>query len=98
MPEPHYIIITDDFNEEEPFEGDYILAPTGSLGSLTCVSQFGIKYVGTFHDDEQAVDHIRLLMEEEKFWPNVWEISDHGNYRLIDLAGEYPSAPPHNPQ
>jgi hypothetical protein len=34
-------------------------------------------------DDYKAA--VKAKMDREKFWPNVWFISDHGNTHLISL-------------
>lgn len=31
---------------------------------------------------------VRDRMEREQFWPNVWLLSDHGNYHLMSLDEE----------
>lgn len=28
---------------------------------------------------------VKEYMDEQKFWPNVWQLSDHGNYCLLSL-------------
>jgi len=75
----------DELKEEElesdtaPEEGDYILTPSGPLGGMTSVSQVGGKFHGDFTETEEAEAFIKEHMESEKFWPNVWYVSDHGN-------------------
>lgn len=36
----------------------------------------------TFFDEDAALRAIRARMERDKYWPNVWRISDHGNAHL----------------
>lgn len=31
---------------------------------------------------------IRLYFSEQRFWPDVWFISDHGNAHLLDIYHE----------
>ena len=62
-----------------PDEDAYLLADSGPLGSRTNVSYEG-KHFGEFPDDDSAIDAIRANMEDEKFFPEVWKVSDHGNY------------------
>ena len=40
-------------------------------------------FLGTFGDDEVAA--VRAYMDKTQFWPNVWDISDHGNAHLMTL-------------
>ena len=60
-------------------EDSYLLADSGPLGSRTSVSYEG-KHFGEFPDDDSALDAIRENMEDENFYPEVWKVSDHGNY------------------
>lgn len=64
--------------EDEPQEDDIFLQPTGTLRGGTSVSAEG-KWLGDFEDDVEAIEFIKLWMEENKYWPNVWMVSDHGN-------------------
>jgi hypothetical protein len=65
--------------EDEPvFEADIFLESTGTLGGKTSVSAEG-KHLGDFSDDVEAIEFVKLWMEENKYWPNVWMVSDHGN-------------------
>lgn len=69
----------------EPSEGDYTMTPTGPLGSRVGVGVIGGKYLGTFGDEEQAMDAIKADMEIHKFWPTVWWVSDHGNWDVVTV-------------
>jgi hypothetical protein len=71
--------------EHEPTEGDYTMTPTGPLGSLISVGQVEGKHLGTFATDDGARQFIRDRMEREQFWPNVWNVSDHGNWDLTEV-------------
>ena len=65
--------------KDEPGEDSYILSDSRPLGSRTSVSYEG-KHFGEFPDEDSALDAIRANMEDEKFFPEVWKVSDHGNY------------------
>lgn len=39
-------------------------------------------------EDEDMVAAIQARMEKDRFWPNVWFISDHGNAHLMSLTDE----------
>jgi hypothetical protein len=74
-----------DNTELEPIEGDYTITPTGVLGGLSGVGRVegGSKdWLGTFDCDEDALEAIRDNCAKEEFWPNIWIVSDHGNWAL----------------
>ena len=66
--------------ENETMEsGDYVLSPCGPLLGLVGVSIVEGKFLGQFQTETEALEFIRHQMEREKFWPNIWYVSDHGN-------------------
>lgn len=67
---------------DRPEEGDYTITPCGSLGGMSGVGVIEGKFIGEFHSDAEAITAIRRIMDEEKFWPNIWIVSDHGNWTL----------------
>lgn len=67
-------------------EDDYKLSPCGKLGGMTGVSQSG-KFLGEFPDNDEALEFVRNHREKNLFWPNIWWVSDHGNYWMIDENG-----------
>ncbi len=67
---------------DKPEPGDYTITPCGALGGMSGVAVIEGKFVGEFHSDDEAIMAIRRLMNEEKFWPNIWIVSDHGNWSL----------------
>jgi hypothetical protein len=44
---------------------------------------YGGKHLGDFPDENTAENELAAAMARDKFWPNVWRISDHGNAHLI---------------
>jgi competence protein ComGC len=66
-------------DEGEPEDGDFLLTPSGKLGSQTSVSVQGGKFLGVFGGDEAAYSFIKSQMKKDNFYPNVWYVSDHGN-------------------
>ena len=68
---------------QHPESGDIILSPSGQLGSRTSVSEVDGKHLGTFASDEKALQFVKNHMEETKYFPNVWRMSDHGNPELL---------------
>ena len=74
----------EDCMADEPCDGDFTITPCGHLGGMSGVGVIGGKFVGEFHSDYEAIMAIRRIMNDEKFWPNIWIVSDHGNWRLYD--------------
>jgi hypothetical protein len=68
--------------DAEPVEGDFTIHPTGFLGGLSALARVEGKFVGRFDSDEDAVCEARRIMSVEQFWPNIWIVSDHGNWNL----------------
>jgi len=64
---------------------DYTL--TDSRGK-TSVGIVDVGFVGEFVEVEDALQAVRDRMERDQFWPNIWWISDHGNFWQIDLEGK----------
>lgn len=72
----------EDIEAEGPSPEDYVKTSCGKLGANTCVGEVEGQYVGEFDDDVTADQAICERMNEKKFWPNVWTLSDHGNLSL----------------
>jgi hypothetical protein len=60
---------------------DGFLQPTGPLGSRTALS-IGGDYIGDFVDDKAAYLAFVGWCEENRTYPNLWTVSDHGNISL----------------
>jgi hypothetical protein len=69
--------------EDGPGEEDIFFHPSGHLGSKTSVSAGG-KHLGEFHSHEEARKAARAWAEKNKFYPNAWHVSDHGNHEQTD--------------
>lgn len=65
---------------------DYTFTPSGRLGGRIAVAQVG-KFLGEFAGMDDALEFVRGRMETEKWWPDLWWISDHGNGWQIDIQG-----------
>ena len=63
---------------DEPEEGDYTTEDHGHF------YQFG-KLTVVVSEDEEWPHTLKTHMDHERFWPNVWFVSDHGNAHLIDM-------------
>jgi hypothetical protein len=67
----------------EPEEDDCIVSSNGNKLTVSC----GGNYIGTFVEDEEAFNAVKLWKEKNKYYPNTWFISDHGNASLVDDNG-----------
>jgi hypothetical protein len=65
-----------------PVEGDFTIHPTGFLGGLSALARFDGPVIGHFGCDDDAVCEARRIMSVEQYWPNIWIVSDHGNWEL----------------
>ena len=69
-------------------EGDYTITPCGPLGSLVHVAQEGYGHrgdLGDFADYDAALAAIKVHMERNSFFPNVWRIDDHGTADVVSF-------------
>ena len=81
----------------EPSPEDYTISDSGPLGSRTSVGQIEGKHLGEFNSDEEAIAAIRADMEKHQFYPNVWRVSDHGNWSIMDISEHEPAPPSASP-
>jgi hypothetical protein len=78
--------------EEEEEEEDYSTNAEPEEGDI-CTDdhinfyQYG-KLVLSIEDDAEWAHVVNAFCEQEKFWPNVWWISDHGNAHLLSMYAE----------
>jgi hypothetical protein len=74
------------FHSLYPEEGDYIISSCGPLGSMTRVSVVGdSRSRKVFGGEKQAASawaYITERMTKENFYPNIWHMSDHGNFEI----------------
>lgn len=78
-------------DEVQPDNDDILLSSTGPLGAQTQVSAGG-RSIGVFSSHDEAVDAAKEWCKKQNFYPNVWIVSDHGNYHQTTL-GESASKP-----
>lgn len=69
----------------EPEDEDYVLQDSGPLGTKTVVAIAGHGFIGEYASEDDALDAIRAMMEEHRFYPSVWKVSDHGNYTELEV-------------
>ena len=74
--------VDDTDDEDQPTPGDFTITPCGRLGGRSALGRVEGRFVGEFDCDDDAVRAARQIMEDEQFWPNVWIVSDHGNWSL----------------
>ena len=67
--------------------GDYVLTPSGHLYSMVSLSEVEGRFIGEYNTAEEALEKAKQRMDEEKWWPRIWWVSDHGNYWEIDEEG-----------
>lgn len=69
----------DEDGSEQPSDDDAFFAPCGQLGSRTSLSVDG-KHIGEFKTFDDAEDALITWINKNKFYPTMWQVSDHGNY------------------
>jgi hypothetical protein len=67
-----------------PGEEDGTITPAGPLGSRYAVALAG-SFLGYADDFEQAIGMLREAMDADRYWPDAWFISDHGNPHRLNL-------------
>jgi hypothetical protein len=78
----------DEENEEDqPDDYDAYFSPAGSLGSQISVS-VNMKHIGTFKSTDEAEKALLAYLDKKNFFPNVWEVSDHGNVSKYEWSSE----------
>jgi hypothetical protein len=73
--------------EDQPDEDDLFIQDSGPLGSQYSVGTQH-KHIGTYADSEEMEKAIKEWMDANKFWPNIWYISDHGNVSPYKMEPE----------
>lgn len=66
-------------------EDDYVIRDCGKLGCKTSVSCDGKTKI--FNSFDEAIAFINEDMQEQNFYPNIFQISDHGNVNQLDDEG-----------
>ncbi len=67
----------------EPEEEDCFIESNGWKYSVSC----GGKFLSEFNEMDDALNAVKNWKQSNKFFPNTWFISDHGNVSLIDDDG-----------
>ena len=76
--------MTNYLEDEGPQPEDIIISDCGRLGSKYNVGEVEGKHIGVFNDYDDAIYAIREYTAKHRFFPNVWIMSDHGNYTILD--------------
>lgn len=66
----------------EPEEGDWV------TDDYIKFREFGIHRFFNVPPGERWQHTVSARMQKESFWPNVWFLSDHGNYELLSLESD----------
>jgi len=74
----------EDAEPNEPEEGDWVTE------DHTTFREHGGRGVVHVPGDRDWRAVLRLHMKRERFWPNVWFLSDHGNYHPLSLSKRNP--------
>jgi hypothetical protein len=69
---------------DEPEDEDFTVTPCGPLGGKSALGRVGGWFVGEFDSDDDAIRAARTIMADERFFPNIWLVSDHGNWTLYE--------------
>lgn len=69
---------------EQPQEGDYVIVDRQRGGYLLGVQ--GERCIGAFETFDAIKQEIEARKKCERYYPDCWYISDHGNPILIDLS------------
>lgn len=67
-----------------PVQGDFTITPCGSLGGKSALARLDGEFIGEFDSDDAAIEQARTIMQEERFWPDIWLVSDHGNFTRVE--------------
>jgi hypothetical protein len=67
-----------------PGEEDGTITPAGPLGSRYAVALAG-SFLGYVNSMDQATAMLREAMDTDRYWPDAWFISDHGNPHRLNL-------------
>jgi hypothetical protein len=67
-----------------PGEEDGTVTPAGPLGSQYAVA-LGGRFLGYTTDLDQATVMLQDAMAADRYWPDAWFISDHGNPHRLEL-------------
>lgn len=74
--------LEDEELDDQPSDDDYFIEDKPNHGYSVSQSQ---KFLESFSDRDEAEAFIRKHMDQEKFWPNVWFVDDHGGMQLITI-------------
>jgi len=74
-----------DDSPSEPQEEDITISD--ARGGGYSVGIVNGRHIGEFDEMEDALDAVRKWKEKNKFYPNTWWVSDHGNSWMIDDDG-----------
>ena len=68
-----------------PQEEDITIASNGFKHSVGIVNG---EFIGEYTEYQDAENAVKDWMTENQFFPNVWNISDHGNATLLNITVE----------
>jgi hypothetical protein len=75
--------ITEEQEYDQPDRDDCFISSNGWVYSVSC----GGKFLGKVDEMEDALRMVKEWKAKNKWFPNTWFVSDHGNTSLIDDEG-----------
>jgi hypothetical protein len=78
----------DDTILDEPCEGDLVTEDHVTFFTIGGRYRWPLKLQRpdlTVAEDEDWQDLVRAFLDRQQFWPNVWFVSDHGNWHVLTL-------------
>ena len=72
--------------KEGPSPDDYVMGDSGSSGAKTSVGRVeggSNSFLGEFIETDDALRAIKENMEQEQYWPDVWQEDDHGGIENV---------------
>jgi hypothetical protein len=71
-------------SEESEEEDCFISDVTRGGYDVSC----GGKHTGHYKEFDDALKAVNVWQKKNKYYPNIWMVSDHGNETLIDAKGK----------
>ena len=67
----------------QPQDDDCFIESNGNKYTVSC----GGKFIAEFSEMDDALNTVKIWKQSNKYFPNTWYVSDHGNLSLIDDEG-----------
>ena len=77
--DPDRDYLDDQLTRPEPADDDYVISDARGGYFVSHIRE-------TFPDYDDAIAAIVKNMKSEHFWPDIWEVNDHGNLSLLAIS------------